>query len=179
MMSICKGKIILVIGGARSGKSSFALKNADSKTGKKAYIATAQALDREMEERIKRHKNERPDDWATLEEPLNIASALGEAVNKYDVVLIDCLTLWMSNLMHAGRDVDAEIDRFVNFLKDPELRPDKYELFLVSNEVGMGIVPENRLSRQFRDFAGVLNQKVAQASDEVYLMAAGIATKIK
>ena len=94
-------------------------------------------------------------------------------------MLIDCLTLWLSNLMHAGRDVDAEIDRFVNFLKDPELRPDKYELFLVSNEVGMGIVPENRLSRQFRDFAGVLNQKIAQVADEVYLMAAGIATKIK
>lgn len=179
MMSVSKGRIVLVIGGARSGKSSFALRSADSINGKKAYIATAQAFDSEMEQRIQRHKNERPDDWSTIEEPLNIASAIGEAINRYDVVLIDCLTLWLSNLMHAGRDIDKEIDRFVNFLKAPELRQDKYELFLVSNEVGMGIVPENSLSRQFRDFAGILNQKVAQAADEVYLMAAGIATRIK
>lgn len=179
MMSVSKGRIVLVIGGARSGKSSFALKNADSINGKKAYIATAQAFDSEMEQRIQRHKNERPDDWSTIEEPLNLASAIGEAINRYDVVLIDCLTLWLSNLMHAGRDIDKEIDRFVNFLKAPELRQHKYELFLVSNEVGMGIVPENSLSRQFRDFAGILNQKVAQAADEVYLMAAGLSTKIK
>lgn len=178
-MDINKGKIVFVIGGARSGKSRFALKTAAACTGKKAYIVTAQALDSEMEERVKKHRKERPDYWVTVEEPLNIAPVVKEAITRYDVVLVDCLTLWLSNLVHAEHDVDAEIDKFVNFLKNPELRTMNYELFLVSNEVGMGIVPENDLARRFRDMAGTMNQKVAEAANEVYLVTTGIPLKIK
>ncbi len=178
-MDINKGKTVFVIGGARSGKSRFALKTASACAGKKAYIATAQALDSEMEERIKKHRKERPDYWVTVEEPLNIAPVVKEGINRYDVVLVDCLTLWLSNLLHAEHDVDAEIDKFITFLKNPELLTMNYELFLVSNEVGMGIVPENDLARRFRDMAGTMNNKVAEAADEVYLVTAGIPLKIK
>lgn len=167
-------KNTFVIGGARSGKSSFALKEALKIKGLKAYIATAQALDDEMKERVQKHKLERGSEWDTFEEPLNIISLLKEIHEKYDVVLIDCLTLWLSNLMLSSKDVTGEIKALADLLPTVHCR-----VFTVSNEVGMGIVPDNALARQFRDLAGTLNQKIADIADEVYLVTAGIPVKIK
>jgi adenosylcobinamide kinase/adenosylcobinamide-phosphate guanylyltransferase len=164
--------ITFVIGGARSGKSKFALEKASACKGKKIYIATAQAFDDEMAERIGKHKKERSAEWESLEEPLKIKEAVTSG--KYDVILLDCLTLWLSNLLLNNKDVEKEIDSFCSSL--PALN---CSLFAVSNEVGLGIVPDNELSRKFRDLAGCLNQKVAKAADEVYLVTAGIPLKIK
>ncbi|MDP3049183.1 MAG: bifunctional adenosylcobinamide kinase/adenosylcobinamide-phosphate guanylyltransferase [Thermodesulfovibrionales bacterium] len=181
--------ITFIIGGARSGKSSFALNLANnctsakegvrggdeiSPTPKKAYIATAQALDDEMKERIEKHKKERPSDWITFEEPVNIAALIKDIQDKYDIILFDCLTLWLSNLMLNNLDMEKEIDLFCCSLFTVHC-----SLFIVSNEVGMGIVPDNELSRRFRDLSGYLNQKVAEIADEVYLVTAGIPIKIK
>lgn len=174
-MADSKNKIVFVIGGARSGKSAFALKTASLIPGEKAYIATAEALDSEMEERIKKHKDQRGDDWATFEEPLNLANVIGEISDKYSVLLVDCLTLWLSNIMQRDLDIEDGIKGFISNLrrKKPSL------LYLVSNEVGMGIVPDNEVARRFRDMAGYLNQIVAELADEVYLVTAGIPIKIK
>lgn len=169
-------KVTFVIGGARSGKSSFALKEASKCSGQKAYIATAQALDDEMKERIERHKRERGDEWNTFEEPLKIAGLIPDLAGKYKVVLLDCLTIWLSNSMMTDADVKNEIEELINTLRITHYAS---RLFIVSNEVGMGIVPENKLARQFRDLAGMLNQKVAEIADEVYLVTAGIPIKIK
>lgn len=170
-----KNKIVFVIGGARSGKSEFALKTAASIPGEKAYIATAEALDAEMEKRIKKHKDQRGEDWTTFEEPLNLANAIEDISGRYSVIVIDCLTLWLSNIMHGALDVEAQIKGLNSKLlsKRPSV------LYLVSNEVGMGIVPDNEVARRFRDMAGYLNQRVAKIADEVYLVTAGIPLKIK
>ena len=185
--------ITFIIGGARSGKSSFALNLANnctsakegvrggdeiSPTPKKAYIATAQALDDEMKERIEKHKKERPSDWITFEEPVNIAALIKDIQDKYDIILFDCLTLWLSNLMLNNLDLEKEIGLFCSSLFTVHSALGG-SLFIVSNEVGMGIVPENELSRRFRDLSGYLNQKVAEIADEVYLVTAGIPIKIK
>lgn len=169
------GKIIFVIGGAKSGKSSFALAKAESFPGKKAYIATAEPLDDEMKERIEKHRSRRGRDWETFEEPVNIGGVLKDLGSDYNAVIIDCLTLWLSNLLLGSEDVEGEINAFVSSLKDCDLKA----VFIVSNEVGMGIVPDNALSRTFRDFAGSLNQKMAGIADEVYLVIAGIPIRIK
>ncbi|MBI4682819.1 MAG: bifunctional adenosylcobinamide kinase/adenosylcobinamide-phosphate guanylyltransferase [Nitrospirae bacterium] len=169
-------KITFVIGGARSGKSSFAMGEASRISGPKAYIATAEALDEEMKERIERHKRERGDEWNTFEEPLKITGLIPDLAGKYKVVLLDCLTLWLSNSMITNADVKNEIEELINTLRITHYAS---RLFIVSNEVGMGIVPENRLARLFRDLAGDLNQKVAAVADEVYLVTAGIPIRIK
>ncbi len=181
--------ITFIIGGARSGKSKFALNLANnctsakegvrggdtvSPTPKKAYIATAQALDDEMKERIEKHKKERPEEWMTFEETLNISALIKDIQDKYDVILLDCLTLWLSNLLFSNRAVEEDIKYFCSSLVTCHS-----SLFIVSNEVGMGIVPDNELSRRFRDLAGYLNQKVAEIADEAYLVTAGIPIKIK
>jgi adenosylcobinamide kinase / adenosylcobinamide-phosphate guanylyltransferase len=166
--------ITFVFGGARSGKSSFALKSASEMEGRKAYIATAQALDDEMKERIEKHKQERSSAWDTFEEPLHIPALLGGMTGKYGAVVIDCLTLWLSNLMHHGSDIEAEMEALIASARSCDA-----PLFVISNEVGLGIVPENRMARIFRDYAGVMNRRVASASDNVYLLAAGIPVKIK
>lgn len=198
--------ITFVIGGARSGKSRFALELANnyipSKEGvhggdaislmRKAYIATAQAMDNEMKERIEKHKEERSEEWTTFEEPLNISTLITEINKSYDVVLIDCLTMWLSNLMtrrqnteNRTQTVETELENFLDTIKVLknfsvcDLASGPCSLFIVSNEVGLGIVPDNTLSRRFRDMAGHLNQAVAAASDEVYLVTAGIPLKIK
>ncbi len=167
-------KIIFIIGGARSGKSSFALNEASKIKGQKAYIATAEAHDDEMRERIERHKKGRGDEWDTYEEPLKIAAVLSDIKNRYTVVVLDCLTLWLSNIMRNRLEIENGINTFVNSLKDSPCH-----VFIVSNEVGMGIVPDNELAREFRDWAGFLNQKVAETADEVYLVTAGIPVRIK
>jgi adenosylcobinamide kinase/adenosylcobinamide-phosphate guanylyltransferase len=186
-----KGKIIFVTGGARSGKSSFALELANnpvfSKEGvrgggkvlpapSKAYIATAQALDNEMKKRIERHKKMRSADWMTFEEPINVSSLIKDIHSEYDIILIDCLTLWLSNIMHAGFDIAREIENLVHSLRTAR---HSLRIYIVSNEVGQGIVPDNALARRFRDMAGELNQKIAEIADKVFLVTAGIPLKIK
>lgn len=166
--------ITFVLGGARSGKSRFALEKASAYKGKKIYIATAQAIDDEMKDRIERHKKERSGEWATFEEPLNISTLISDIHRSYDVILLDCLTLWLSNLLLNSKNVEAEIESFISSLSTIHC-----SLFTVSNEVGTGIVPNNALSRRFRDLSGYLNQKMAAIADEVYLMTAGIPLKIK
>ncbi len=166
--------ITFVTGGARSGKSSFALSAASGIQGRRAYIATAQALDDEMQLRIEKHKQERSSAWDTFEEPRAISMLVREINGNYDVVLIDCLTLWLSNLMMDNADIPAALDLFLAAVKDC-----KAELFIVSNEVGMGIVPDNEMARLFRDYAGTMNRLSAEAADRVYMLCSGIPVRIK
>lgn len=168
-------KIVFVLGGARSGKSTFALQEASEAEGRKAFIATAEALDDEMRLRIDNHKKERDKIWATLEEPLFIARLMNDVKDLYDVILVDCLTLWVSNIMHAGFDINKTVDEFIDVITQdcPAL------LYVVSNEVGMGLVPESKLARDYRDYLGYVNRKVAETATDVYFLAAGIPLKIK
>lgn len=166
------GSIILVTGGARSGKSAIAESRTLSLGSPAAYIATAQAFDAEMEERIAAHRARRGDEWQTHAEPLDLCGALD--LTDGMPRLVDCLTLWLSNLILAERDWRVEAARLVRTL-DAQVSP----VVLVTNEVGAGIVPENRLARLFRDAAGTLNQQVAQAADEVILAVCGLPLKVK
>ncbi|MGQ9570087.1 MAG: bifunctional adenosylcobinamide kinase/adenosylcobinamide-phosphate guanylyltransferase [Thermodesulfovibrionales bacterium] len=169
-------KIIFITGGARSGKSRFALQLSNKIFPmRKAYIATAEALDKEMEERIKKHRRERGDGWVTYEEAIKIDEVLKDIDGKYDVIIIDCLTIWLSNLRKARLDIEAEIGKLISSL----VTPHQSQIYIISNEVGMGIVPENKIGRRFRDISGILNQKIAKVADEVYLMVAGLPVKIK
>lgn len=168
------GKSVLVLGGARSGKSSYAEKMAQSSGLQPLYLATGRAFDDEMENRIAIHRDRRGSDWQTVEEPLDLVGALTLHVAFDRFVLVDCLTLWLTNLMMAERDVTAETAGLVAML--PNLAG---PVVFVSNEVGFGIVPENRMAREFRDHAGFLHQAVAAVADEVYLIAAGLPLKMK
>ncbi len=171
------GKIILILGGARSGKSTYALTLAKKSRQKVAFIATCQALDAEMAERIRLHKIKRPKTWQTFEEPYNLSGVLGETGNKFQVVLLDCLTLFVSNLMLKGKkegDILNEVGGILALLKKACKKA-----IIVSNEVGLGIVPNSRLGRNFRDVAGKANQLVAANSDQVFFMISGIPVKIK
>ena len=169
------GKLIFITGGARSGKSAFAQKLANSSSKKVVYIATAEAKDKEMELRIKIHRRNRPPHWRTVEREKNVTEVLSRVAEKSEVILLDCLTLLVSNLLLSGRkDVLKEIRQLVGKIKEI-----KSTALIVSNEVGMGIVPDNELARRFRDVAGRANQIVAQAADEVYLVVSGISVKIK
>lgn len=171
-------KIVLITGGARSGKSSFALENASKRSGKKYFIATAEGYDEEMRQRIENHKKERSHHWVTIEEPINIWNVLIEIDGPDTVAILDCLTLWVSNLMREDTETTAMEMSFKEFLR--VLRHLKnLNIYIVTNEVGMGIVPENPLARIYRDMLGRLNQAVAELSDEVYLMISGIALKVK
>ena len=170
-------KIYFITGCARSGKSAFAEKLALDLNGKHAYIATAQALDAEMVARIAKHRRDRGNSWDTYEEPLAVAELMRKLSGRYEVVLLDCLTLWLSNIM-AHTDGDGTVlSRSEELVQ--EIQAFGGACIVVSNEVGLGIVPDNPLARKFRDLAGMLNQKVAQAADEVYFTAAGIPVKIK
>jgi adenosylcobinamide kinase/adenosylcobinamide-phosphate guanylyltransferase len=195
-------KIVFITGGARSGKSSFAVAEASRINGKKACIATAEALDEEMRQRIENHRRQRGDEWVTYEEPIKIANVIKKIEGEYSVIVIDCLTLWLSNIMHSGLEITDAINTLIDVLneKNPpsppfskgglggfsgEIESERAgashapTLFVVSNEVGMGIVPENEMARKFRDMAGILNQKMAEVSDRVYMVVAGIPIKIK
>jgi adenosylcobinamide kinase / adenosylcobinamide-phosphate guanylyltransferase len=169
-------KVVFVIGGARSGKSAFALSQATDLEGRKVYVATAQAFDAEMVDRIEKHKKERGNDWETLEEPIRLGNAVRKVSGSHDVVIIDCLTIWLSNLLCSEGDIGAASLEFLDALRGLQ---GSSRFFIVSNEVGMGIVPENALARQFRDVAGRMNQHVALIADEVFLVTAGIPVKIK
>ena len=167
-------KVTLVLGGARSGKSSHAEMLA-AKTGKpKLYLATAEAFDDEMRERIALHQKRRGDDWNAVEVPVDIEQTILSPHHSNAVILVDCLTLWLSNLLCLERDVEAHTQRLL-----ASIAHTKAQVIFVSNEVGQGIVPDNALSRSFRDHAGVLHQKVAAVCDTVVWMVAGIPTVIK
>jgi adenosylcobinamide kinase/adenosylcobinamide-phosphate guanylyltransferase len=170
--------IVFITGGARSGKSSFALREASKIEGRKAFIATARPLDEEMRERIERHRQERGDEWDTYEEPLMIAGTIDAIRDQYSVIVIDCLTMWVSNLMMEEGRWKRRIEEFINCLNRLN-GLNGLNLFIISNEVGMGIVPDNEMARLFRDIAGYLNQRVAEMADEVYLIVSGIQVKIK
>jgi adenosylcobinamide kinase/adenosylcobinamide-phosphate guanylyltransferase len=183
-------KITFITGGARSGKSSFALHKASQIEGKKAFVATAEALDDEMKKRIENHKIERGSEWNTHEEPIKIAGGLSDIKDTCNAIVLDCLTIWLSNLLVRNEMAEPfkqttgeSIQEFIDTLRqmhNETLNPKSGKgLFIISNEVGMGIVPENKLARRFRDLAGTLNQKVAEIADEVYLVTAGIPVKIK
>lgn len=166
-------RVTLVLGGARSGKSAFAEQLVGA-SEKPIYFATAEALDEEMIERIRRHRARRAARWITVEEPLELVSLLSQHVSPQSAVLVDCLTVWLGNLIHAGRNIDNETNALVELL--PTLGGG---VVFVSNEVGMGIVPENKMARDFRDQAGRLHQALAARADSVYLVVAGIATTLK
>lgn len=170
------GGLTLITGGARSGKSSFALGEALKAGGRRLFIATLEPLDAEMGKRVALHRAERGDGWDTREEPLELASLIGEIAGRYQAAVVDCLTLWLSNVMHSGKDVNKAIDELSASVEGAKRT---MHLYVVSNEVGMGIVPENEVARAFRDYAGLLNQRIAAVADEVFLMASGIPVKIK
>jgi adenosylcobinamide kinase/adenosylcobinamide-phosphate guanylyltransferase len=161
----------LILGGARSGKTAYALRTAEAAPGPLVMIATGQALDAEMAERIARHQAERGPRWRTVEAPLDLIGALDQ-VPAGETAVIDCLTLWVSNLMHAGLDVAAEGERLASTLAGRDV-------LMVSNEVGLGIVPDNALARRFRDDAGRLNQRLAAAADRAVFVAAGLPLVLK
>ena len=164
-------EIILITGGARSGKSQYAERRAVEMGGRRLYVATAEAKDEEMVQRIAEHRQRRGNQWRTIEEPLELTQALLAERGKTDFALVDCLTLWISNLLIQRDDKYASerVEELIETL--PELN---FHLVFVTNEVGWGIVPDNPLARKFRDLAGWTNQRVAQAANEVILMVAGI-----
>lgn len=167
--------IVFVTGGARSGKSRFAERRAAASGEAVTYLATAQALDAEMAERIARHRADRPVEWLTLEEPLRVPEALGRAPTP--TVLLDCLSLWVSNLLLEGLSDPAALARADALLAAARTRPGL--TVLVSNEVGFGIVPDNALARRYRDLLGWVNQQAAAASDEAWLLVSGLPLQLK
>ena len=165
--------VILIGGGARSGKSNYALEKARSIPGSRAFVATAQALDEEMAARIQRHRADRGDGFTTIEEPVDLPIVIAEAA--FDVMVVDCLTLWLSNIMFTGANCDDEIQRLLDASKSA-----KGTVIYVTNEVGSGIIPtDHALARNFRDRAGILNQRVATIAHEVYFMVFGQPLRIK
>ena len=178
-------KIILVTGGARSGKSTFAEKLSNKiNDDKKVYIATAQILDDEMAHRVKMHKSRRNESWVTIESPFNAEIAIKKAADISNLILFDCLTIYISNILCKFENfeemskIDIEmkndIDKLIGAAKNFN-----GTIIFVTNEVGGGIVPENKLARIFRDFSGIINQRIAKIADEVYLVVAGFAVDIK
>ncbi|HBO84702.1 MAG TPA: bifunctional adenosylcobinamide kinase/adenosylcobinamide-phosphate guanylyltransferase [Deltaproteobacteria bacterium] len=166
-------RLIFVTGGCRSGKSKYALKLAESMNGRKLYLATGEPFDEEMAERIKKHKKERGNNWTTIEEPINVIDAVKKN-KRCDVILLDCLTLWISNLLMKDSRLKKIIVNLISTCKHS-----KANIIIVSNEVGLGIVPDNELARKFRDIIGLANQRIAAASDDVYFVVSGIPLKIK
>ncbi len=171
------GKITFILGGARSGKSTYALNLAQERGKKVAFIATGEPRDAEMKKRIALHKKERPSGWKTFEEQKNISSVLKKIGQEFDLVIIDCLTLLISNLILTGLKSDL-IQNKINDLLN-EVTKIKSNCIIVSNEVGLGIVPENKLARDFRDIAGRANQLVAKKSNQVFFIVSGIPWRIK
>ena len=170
--------LTFVLGGARSGKTGYALREAGALAaeagGRKVMIATAEALDDEMAARIARHRAERGGDWTTLEAPRELEDAV-RSLRPRDVAVIDCLTLWLSNLMVGDLGIGDRVDALVNAM---EASPADH-VILISNEVGQGIVPDNALSRRFRDEAGWMHQTLAGACDRVIVVQAGLAHRLK
>ncbi len=170
-------KITFILGGARSGKSKFATEEAKGIGKKVAFIATCKPMDKEMEERISIHKKARPAEWQTFEEPRDIPLLLKKMSRGFEVIIVDCLTLLVSNLLLDGfkeKDIEENINEILFVLNKL-----KAHVIIVSNEVGLGIVPDNKLAREFRDIAGRVNQLVAKEANKVFFMTSGLALKIK
>ena len=169
-------EIILVTGGARSGKSRYAEQRAHELGVRRVYVATAEAKDDEMRERIAAHQNRRGAEWTTVEEPVELSATLLAQLGRMDCALVDCLTLWLSNLLlrRDGKYAEEKVAELVQTL--PRL---DFHVVLVTNEVGWGIVPDNPLGRQFRDLAGWANQSIAAAANEVVLTVAGVPMIVK
>ena len=166
---------VLVLGGARSGKTGFAERMAKRAGEAPLNLATAHALDAEMRDRVKLHQQQRHKRFATLEEPLALSTALKAAAREHDVILVDCLTLWITNLLGANRNVAEAVDELIATL--PGI--DTARVILVSNEVGLGIVPDNPLARMFRDLAGAAPQRLAEICTEVHFVVAGLPMTLK
>jgi adenosylcobinamide kinase/adenosylcobinamide-phosphate guanylyltransferase len=171
-------KSVLVLGGTRSGKSAFAQSLCEQIPGVHLYLATAPVRDDEMAERVRQHIEMRANKWDTVEEYTEIGDAILSRQGDYDVIMIDCLTLWLSNLMCTHDFSKAVLERYlsdlvsiINIFRDT--------IVFVSNEVGSGIVPDNRLARQFRDYSGIMNQTIGAACSEVYYVVAGFPIKLK
>ncbi|MGB3814391.1 MAG: bifunctional adenosylcobinamide kinase/adenosylcobinamide-phosphate guanylyltransferase [Shinella sp.] len=173
-MTVTSPGAVLVLGGARSGKSAFAERLVAETGLSRHYIATGRAWDDEMQARIAKHREDRGQGWETHEEPLALAARIADVARADRAILIDCLTLWLTNLMLEERDIAAEFAGLIEAIKTAPGR-----LVFVSNEVGLGIVPENRMAREFRDHAGRLHQQVAALVREVYFVAAGLPLKMK
>jgi adenosylcobinamide kinase/adenosylcobinamide-phosphate guanylyltransferase len=170
------GRLILVGGGARSGKSRFALARAQQLGKRRLFIATAEPSDDEMRDRIARHRSERGAAFDTLEEPRALPEALA-ADRSHDVVLVDCLTIWLSNLLVGGAAAEAVRERLDALLE--ALAGRRSHVIVVSNEVGMGVVPETPLGRVFRDLTGHAHQRIAAICDELYLAAMGVVLQLR
>lgn len=166
--------VLFVLGGARSGKSRHAQARIESVPGRLAFLATAQAFDGEMADRIARHRADRGPRWQTWEAPIDLPESIALAAVAADAVLIDCLTLWLSNVMLADGDIPAMTGHLACAIAACPV-----PVALVANEVGLGIVPDNALARRFRDEAGRLNQQIAAIADEVVFMAAGLPLPLK
>ena len=164
----------LVLGGARSGKSRFAENLITASGLERHYIATGRAWDDDMQARIDQHRADRGPAWTTHEEPLDLTERLAAIDAEGRAILVDCLTLWLTNLMMEGRDIAVQSAALAAFLPQAKAR-----LVVVSNEVGLGIVPDNALARSFRDAAGIMNQMIAAAADEVEFVVAGLPMKLK
>jgi len=167
-------RLTLVLGGARSGKSRHAEGLVTATPAPWIYVATAQAFDEEMTARIAQHRSRRADGWRTIEAPLDLAGTIAEHASSDRIMLIDCLTLWLSNVMLDGRDVATACNTLLGALATAT-----GPIVVVSNEVGLGIVPDNALARCFRDAQGRLNQEIAARADRVVLMAAGLPLTLK
>lgn len=168
--------LVFIVGGARSGKSAHALCLASDSALRKVFVATAQALDPEMKTRIDAHRLERGAIWETVEEPLDLAGVVS-GLGSGNAVVIDCLTLWLSNLLHEGMDDEKVKEAAVSLAKECAASPSL--VIAVSNEVGLGLVPENALARRFRDLSGWMNQKMASTAGEAWFVASGIPLKLK
>ncbi len=168
------GSSLFVLGGARSGKSAFAQQRAEAEEGTHVYLATAQAGDAEMEDRIARHRADRGAIWTTVETPLDLPQAIGERSDGGHVLLVDCLTLWASNLMLGDQDAAAATDALCDAVRGYD-----GHIILVANEVGLGIVPDTPMGRAFRDVAGRMNQRIAAVAQEVMFIAAGLPLRLK
>ncbi|TCD15023.1 bifunctional adenosylcobinamide kinase/adenosylcobinamide-phosphate guanylyltransferase [Oricola cellulosilytica] len=166
--------ITLVLGGARSGKSAFAERLVADLDGTPVYIATGRVRDDEMRLRIEHHRDRRGAEWRTVEEPENLERALTREARPGNAVLVDCLTLWITNLMLSQADINVRASALCQVLSEA-----KGHVVLVSNEVGLGIVPDNAMAREFRDHAGRLHQDIAALADEVFFVAAGLPLKMK
>jgi len=170
-------EVTLVLGGCKSGKSRYALGLADQYENRRLFLATCVPHDEEMKRRVALHQQERSDTWRTIEVPLDLSESIAAHGNEGNVLLVDCLTLWITNLLMTSEDethVQQQVDRLADVLELVSC-----PVVLVSNEVGEGIVPENRLARLFRDIAGITNQKIAAVSNRVVWMVAGIPVTIK
>jgi adenosylcobinamide kinase/adenosylcobinamide-phosphate guanylyltransferase len=174
-MSAAPFRLAFISGGAKSGKSRFAQNLAESLPSPRLYVATGEALDEEMEARIARHQQERGSEWQTREEPLALAQVLREANGCYGVILVDCLTIWLSNLVtRKEAELEGEKQHLMGVLQTMTT-----PVILVSNEVGWGIVPVNPLARRFRDLAGVLHQEIAVLADAAVLVVSGLPLYLK